>query len=33
MMLSTSAGGRTKGTNERSFVLVHQHGRDDVMKK
>ena len=25
-----NAGGRTKGANEKSIVLVHQHGRDDV---
>ena len=24
------SGGRTKGANEKSIVLVHQHGRDDV---
>ena len=30
MMKCTNAGGRTKGANEKSIVLVHQHGRDDV---
>ena len=29
MLQCTIAGGRTKGTNERSFVFVHQHGGDD----
>ena len=26
----TTAGGRTKGADERSSVFVHQHGGDDV---
>ena len=29
----TTSGGRTKEANERSFVLVHQHGGDDVTSK
>ena len=29
-MTCTNAGGQTKGANEKSIVLVHQHGRDDV---
>ena len=28
--ICTIVGGRTKEANERSFVFVHQHGRDDV---
>ena len=30
MVKCTNAGGQTKGANEKSIVLVHQHGRDDV---
>ena len=30
MVKCTNAGGRTKGANEKAFVLVHQHGRADV---
>ena len=30
MVKCTNAGGRKKGANEKSIVLVHQHGRDDV---
>ena len=30
MVKCTNAGGRTKGIDEKSIVLVHQHGPDDV---
>ena len=30
MLQCTIAGGRIKGTNERSFVFVYQHSGDDV---
>ena len=30
MVKRASAGGQTKGANEKAIVLVHQHGRDDV---
>ena len=33
MVKCTNAGGRTKGASEKSIVLVHQHGRDDVTWK
>ena len=33
MMKCTNAGGRTKAANEKSIVLVHQHGRDHVTWK
>ena len=33
MLQCTTAGGRTKGANGRSFVFVNQHGGDDVTWK
>ena len=33
MVKCTNGSGRTKGANEKSIVLVHQHSRDDVTCK
>ena len=30
MVKCTNAVGRTKGANEKSIVVIHQHGRDNV---
>ena len=32
MLQCAIAGGRTKGSNERSIVFVHQHGDDEVYR-